>query len=118
MTLYVVASEYVTARLRRHEGASATPRGSGYGVTSSFGFFLRPETGLYGQLARPWSLTSPLLRQGGLNMLHIGLLHVNFYLSRLQPLGTTPTPSDWTSSVRDVSVVSGGVLSLTSSLKA
>jgi hypothetical protein len=25
--------------------------------------FLRPETGLYGQLAWPWSLTSPLLRQ-------------------------------------------------------
>ncbi len=36
--VYVVASEYVTARLRRHEGASATPRGSGYGDTSSFGF--------------------------------------------------------------------------------
>jgi hypothetical protein len=36
--LYVVASEYVTARLRQHERASATPRGSGYGDTSSFGF--------------------------------------------------------------------------------
>ncbi len=39
MTSYVVASEYVTAWLRRHEGASATPRGFGYGDTSSFGFF-------------------------------------------------------------------------------
>jgi hypothetical protein len=36
--VYVVASEYPTARLRRHEEASATPRGSGYGDTSSFGF--------------------------------------------------------------------------------
>jgi hypothetical protein len=35
--VYVVASEYATARLRRHEEASATPRGSGYGDTSSFG---------------------------------------------------------------------------------
>jgi hypothetical protein len=46
--VYVVASEYATARLRRHEEASATPRGSGYGDTSSFsllkarGWFLRP----------------------------------------------------------------------------
>jgi hypothetical protein len=48
--VYVVASEYVTARLRRHEGASATPRGPGYGDTSSFGFF-QPGTGPYGQLA-------------------------------------------------------------------
>jgi hypothetical protein len=38
MTWYVVASENVTARLRRHEGALATPRGFGYGDTSSFGF--------------------------------------------------------------------------------
>ncbi len=37
----VVASEYPTARLRRHGEASATPRGSGYGDTSSFGFFLK-----------------------------------------------------------------------------
>ncbi len=51
LTLYVIASEYVTARLRRHEGVTATPRGSGYGDTSSFGFFLRPGTGRYGQLA-------------------------------------------------------------------
>ena len=36
--VYVVASEYLTARLRRHEEASATPRGSGSGDTSSFGF--------------------------------------------------------------------------------
>ncbi len=36
--VYVVASEYVTAQLRRHEGALATPRGSGYGDMSSFGF--------------------------------------------------------------------------------
>ncbi len=36
--VYVVASEYPTARLRRHEEASATPRGLGYGDTSSFGF--------------------------------------------------------------------------------
>jgi hypothetical protein len=36
--LYVGASEYVTARLCRHGGASATPRGSGYGDTSSLGF--------------------------------------------------------------------------------
>jgi hypothetical protein len=36
--VYVVASEYVAARLRRNEGASATPRESGYGDTSSFGF--------------------------------------------------------------------------------
>jgi hypothetical protein len=35
--VYVVASEYVTARLRRHEGTSATPRGIDYGDTSSFG---------------------------------------------------------------------------------
>ncbi len=39
MTSYVVASEYVTARLRRHEGASATLCGFGYGDMSSFGFF-------------------------------------------------------------------------------
>jgi hypothetical protein len=37
MTSYV-ASEYVTARPRRHEGVTATPRGFGYGDTSSFGF--------------------------------------------------------------------------------
>ncbi len=36
--VYIVASEYPTARLCRHEGASAMPRGSGYGDTSSFGF--------------------------------------------------------------------------------
>jgi hypothetical protein len=36
--VYVVASEYATAQLCRHEEASATPRGSGYGDTSSFGF--------------------------------------------------------------------------------
>jgi hypothetical protein len=35
----VGASEYLTARLRRHGEASATPCGSGYGDTSSFGFF-------------------------------------------------------------------------------
>jgi hypothetical protein len=29
--------------------------------------FLRPETGLYGRLACPWSLTSPLLRQRSLH---------------------------------------------------
>ncbi len=38
---FVVASEYATARHRRHEIASATPRGSGYGDTSSFGFFFK-----------------------------------------------------------------------------
>jgi hypothetical protein len=38
LTSYVIDSEYVTARLRRHEGVTATPRGSGYGDTSSFGF--------------------------------------------------------------------------------
>jgi hypothetical protein len=37
--VYVVASEYVTARLRRQEEASAMPRRSGYGDTSSFCFF-------------------------------------------------------------------------------
>jgi hypothetical protein len=36
--VYVVASEYATVRLRRHEGASAMPRGSGNGDTSSFSF--------------------------------------------------------------------------------
>jgi len=41
LTLYVIASEYVTARLRRHGEASATPCGSGYGDTSSFGFFFK-----------------------------------------------------------------------------
>ncbi len=35
--VYVVASEYVTARLRRHKGTSATPRGIDYGDTPSFG---------------------------------------------------------------------------------
>ncbi len=59
LTSYVVASEYVTARLRRHEGASATPRGFGYGDTSSFGL-LQPGTGPYGRLACPRTLTSPL----------------------------------------------------------
>jgi hypothetical protein len=38
LTSYVIASAYVTARLCRHEGVTATPRGSGYGDTSSFGF--------------------------------------------------------------------------------
>jgi hypothetical protein len=37
--VYVIASEFVTARLRRHEEALATPRRSGYSDTSSFGFF-------------------------------------------------------------------------------
>ncbi len=36
--VYVVASEYPTARLRQHEEALATPRELGYGDTSSFGF--------------------------------------------------------------------------------
>ncbi len=36
--VYVIASEYATARLRRHEEASATPRGSGYSDMSSFSF--------------------------------------------------------------------------------
>ncbi len=58
MMSYVV----VTARLLRHEGASATPRGFGYGDTSSFGL-LQPGTGPYGRLACPRTLTSPLLRQ-------------------------------------------------------
>jgi hypothetical protein len=62
MTSYIVASEYVTVRLRQHEGASATPRGFGYGDTSSFGL-LQPGTGPYGRLACPRNLTSPLLRQ-------------------------------------------------------
>ncbi len=48
--LYVGASEYVTARLRRHGGALATPHGSGYSDTSSFGFS-QPGTGPYGRLA-------------------------------------------------------------------
>jgi hypothetical protein len=38
---FVVASEYATVQHRRHEGASATPWGSGYGDTSSFGFFFK-----------------------------------------------------------------------------
>ncbi len=49
-TLYVVASEYVTAWPRRHEGVTATPRGFGYGDTSSFGFF-KAWNCLYGRLA-------------------------------------------------------------------
>ncbi len=48
--LYVVASEYVAARPRRHGEGLATPRGSGYGDRSSFGLS-KPETVSYGQLA-------------------------------------------------------------------
>ncbi len=36
--VYIVASEYPTARLCRHEEASATPREPGYSDTSSFGY--------------------------------------------------------------------------------
>ncbi len=50
MTSYVVTSEYVTARPRRHEGVTATPRGFGYGDTSSFGFF-KAWNCPYGRLA-------------------------------------------------------------------
>jgi hypothetical protein len=48
--VYVVASEYLTARLRRHEEASATPLGICYGDTSSFGLFKAWDWS-YGQLA-------------------------------------------------------------------
>jgi hypothetical protein len=36
--VYVVTSEYVTARPRRHEGASATPRGPGYVIRQVLAF--------------------------------------------------------------------------------
>jgi hypothetical protein len=94
MTLYVyvVASEYPTARLRRHEEASATPPRIWLRWYVKFRLFLRPGTGLYGRLAWPWFLTSPSLRQCCfcLNMLNI-VTPCLFYPGRLQRPGTTPT---------------------------
>jgi hypothetical protein len=64
--MYVVSSEYVTARLRRHWGRHwLRPVGLAT-VIRQVSAFLKPGTGLYGQLAWPWYLTSPLLRQRAL----------------------------------------------------
>ncbi len=76
--LYVAASEYVPARLRRHWVRHRLRLVGLATVICQVLASLRPGTGLYGRLAWPWLLTSPLLRQHvhGQYMYTIVLLYV------------------------------------------
>ncbi len=114
--VYVVASEYVTARLRPTlRKASAMPRRSGYGDTSSFGSLK----------AWDWSLRlTPLTLDPDVPPAQRALIYVHYSFTLCEFLprptaaaGTTPTPTDLDVR-RDVSAAPGGVLSLTSKLLA
>ncbi len=61
--VYVAASEYVTARLRQHWGRHRLRPADLATVICQVSALLKPGTGLYGRLAWPWTMKSPMLRQ-------------------------------------------------------
>jgi hypothetical protein len=102
--IYVVASEYVTARLTLRKASAASHR-SGYSWSLwPTRLTLDPDV-------------PPCYVNVRLYMYTIALLFVNSCPGRLQRLGTTPTPTDLDVR-RDVSVAPGGILSLMSKLLA